>query len=99
MRVAKMERHLKTPEMLSAVDGDVIVCVAPPQEAPGGAFKDLRAIALRKGQSIVMAKGAWHWIPFPTGKANALVLVVFQTGTGDEDLYISDLADPASIEA
>ena len=98
MKVARMEMHLKTPELLSAVDGDAVVCVAPPQEPKGGTLAGLRAVLLRKGQSMVLATGAWHWIPYPTGSANVLFLVVFRAGTGDDDLHFCDLADPADIE-
>ncbi len=97
MKVARLERHLKTPELLSAVDGDAVVCVAPPQDPKGGALSGLRAVLLRKGQSMVLATGAWHWIPYPTGSANVLFLVVFRAGTGDDDLHFCDLTDQAEI--
>jgi ureidoglycolate lyase len=99
MSLSRMERHLRTPEMLSAVDGDAVVCVAPPQEPKGGVLEGLRAVRLRRGQSVVLAKGSWHWIPFPTGSANVRFLVVFRTGTGDDDLQICDIEEPATIEA
>jgi Ureidoglycolate lyase len=98
MRLARMERHLRTPEMLSAVDGDAIVCVAPSQKPRGGAITGLRAIILRRGQAMVLATGAWHWIPFPTGAASVRFLVVFRAETGDDDLHFCDLADRAAIE-
>jgi ureidoglycolate hydrolase len=96
--LVKMERHLRTPEMLSAVDGDAVLCVAPPQEPREGKLNDLRAILLRRGQTVVLAKGAWHWIPFPTGPSNVHFMVVFRNGTGEDDLHICDLADFATID-
>jgi ureidoglycolate hydrolase len=96
--VARMERHLRTPEMLTAVDGDAVLCIAPPQEPRGGKLEDLRAILLHRGQTIVLAKGAWHWIPFPMGTSNVRFMVVFRNGTGDDDLYLCDLAEHAAIE-
>ena len=98
MVLSRLEMHLQTPELLSAVNGDAVICMAPPQEMRGGALAGLRAILLRKGQTIVLAPGAWHWIPFPTGSANALFLVVFRTETGDDDLQFCDLAERASVE-
>jgi Ureidoglycolate lyase len=98
MRLARLERHLRTPEMLSAVDGDAIICVAPSQEPRDGELSGLRAIHLRRGQALVLATGAWHWIPFPTGSASVRFLVVFRAETGDDDLHFCDLADSATIE-
>jgi hypothetical protein len=98
MTVIRMEKHLKTPELLSAVDGDAVICVAPPQEGRGGKLEGLRAIFLRRGQAIVLATGAWHWIPFPTESAGARFLVVFRAGTGGDDLHFCDLAEAATIE-
>jgi len=98
MSLSRMEMHPKTPEMLSAVDGDVVICVAPPQEPRGGKLEGLRAILLRQGQAIVLAAGAWHWIPFPLGAASVRVLVVFRSSTGDDDLQFCDLAERSAID-
>lgn len=98
MKVARLEMHTKTPELLSAVDGDVVICVAPPQEPAGGGLKGLRALVLRQGRALVLATGAWHWIPFPLGAAAVRLLVVFRSGTGDDDLHFCDLAEAAAIE-
>jgi hypothetical protein len=97
MKLARLERHLRTPEMLSAVDGDAILCAAPPQEPRASGLAGLRALLVRKGQSVVLATGAWHWIPFPTGSANALFLVVFRAETGQDDLGFCDLPEACGI--
>ncbi len=98
MRVGKLEMHTKTPELLSAVDGDVVICVAPPQVPVGGRLEGLRALVLRQGRSLVLATGAWHWIPFPLGSASVRLLVVFRSQTGEDDLHFCDLAEGADIE-
>ncbi len=97
-RVVRLERHLKTPEILSAVDGDSLVCVAPPQEPVSGRLSGMRAILVRKGESILLATGAWHWIPFPVGKTPSLFLVVFRSGTGDDDLGFCELSEAVDLE-
>ncbi len=93
----KMERHMKTVEFLSAVEGDSIVCVAPPQENASGSLSGIRAVRVRKGQAFVLDTGAWHWIPFPEGKKPSRFLVVFRSLTGSDDLVFCDLAKPVDI--
>jgi len=86
MRLAKLERHVKTAELLSAVDGDAVLCLAPPQEPARGSLSGLRALYLRRGSSVVLRPGAWHGIPFPAGSENVRLMVVFRALTGDDDL-------------
>jgi hypothetical protein len=97
-RLERMERHLRTPEILSAVQGDAILCAAPPQEAKDGAISGIAAIVVRQGQSVLLEAGAWHWIPFPLDAGGARFMVLFKNGTGDEDLEIRELRDPRDIE-
>lgn len=98
MSVKKMEMHRKTPELLSAVDGDAVICIAPPQEPRGGRLEGIRALLVKRGQAIVLAPGAWHWIPFPTGGEAVRFLVVFRAMTGDDDLHYCDLAESVELE-
>lgn len=97
MHVVKLERHLKTPEILSAVDGDSLVCVAPPQEPVNGSLTGMKALHVKKGESIILATGAWHWIPFPVGMDASLFLVVFHSGTGDDDLDFCELSEAVDL--
>ena len=97
MRLLKMERHLKTPELLSAVEGDSIIAVAPPQEPLNGRLTDVRAVIIRAGQAIVLAVGAWHWIPYPMGDKSARFLVVYRNATADDDLDFCELAEANDI--
>lgn len=96
-RVAKLERHLKTPELLVAMEGDSVLCVAPPQEPSGGTLAGLAAVRVRKGQSLILETGAWHWIPFPEGNAPSRFLVVFRSKTGEDDLGFCELAEPVEL--
>ena len=97
-RLAKMERHLKTPELLFAMEGASVLCVAPPQEAVKGKLRGIRAIRVRKGQALILDTGTWHWIPFPEVGVPSRFLVVFRSKTGADDLNFCDLVEPISVE-
>ena len=90
MVLSRMERHLRTKEALIALEGDAVLCVAPPQESANGGLSGVTAVRIRAGQAIILNTGAWHWIPFPVGGSSARFLVVFRSGTGKHDLYYHD---------
>lgn len=98
LSLSKLERHMQTPEMLFAMEGDSVICVAPPQQPKDGTLKDVKAVRVVKGQALILDPGAWHWIPFPTGKQATCFLVVFRARTGADDLDFCDLAQPLTLE-
>jgi hypothetical protein len=91
MVLGRMERHLRTREALIALDGEAVLCVAPPQEGANGGLSGITAVRIRAGQALILETGAWHWIPFPVGDSTARFLVIFRSGTGKDDLYYQDL--------
>jgi ureidoglycolate hydrolase len=94
----KMERHLRTPEILAALDADAVVCVAAPGCDPARCSPaDIRAFLLKRGEAFWMEKGCWHWLPYPTDAAKVTLLLHFSEGTGDTDLEFSSLARPLAI--
>ena len=98
MVLGRMERHLRTREILVALEGETVFCVAPPQEdADGGVLSGLTAVRLRAGQALILETGAWHWIPYPVADAVARFLVVFRSGTGKDDLYFHDFTPGIAI--
>ncbi len=97
--LARMERHLATREILIALEGESIVCVAPPQESRDGDLTGITAVRVRSGQGFIMEVGAWHWIPFPTGKTPARYMVIFRSGTGKSDLHFHDFKSPHNVRA
>jgi hypothetical protein len=99
MQVSRMERHLHTPEILVAIDGDSVICLAPPQEPVAGKLKDMRAVRVKTGQVFILDTGAWHWIPFPLAPQPARFLVIFKEKTGQNDLQFHALAESVSIDA
>lgn len=88
-----LERHTATPELLVALDGEVIVPVAPanhPSPAPDPGA--LEAFRLGQGEAVILRPGVWHALPFPK-EHDSTLLVVFREGTPDEDLTLVDLAE------
>jgi hypothetical protein len=97
MVLNRMERHLRSREALIALEGDAVLCVAPPQESRNGGLSGITAVRIRAGQAVILETGAWHWIPFPVGKGRARFLVIFRGGTGRDDLHYQDLAQGLSM--
>jgi hypothetical protein len=95
--LVKLECHHKTAEVLVALDGDAVVCLAPPQEPAGGRLHGLTAVRVRAGESFVMQPAAWHWIPYPAGSRTVRFLVIFRNATGDDDLHFVELAEPVPV--
>lgn len=93
--VTQMERHVKTPEILAAVEGDSVVCLAPPSY-PGKEITDIKAFIIRQGDAVALHAGTWHWAGYPMQKKSAKFIVVFANGTEAEDLEIIDA--PETIE-
>ena len=91
MVLGRMERHLRTREALIALDGEAVLCVAPPQESANGELSGITTVRICAGQALILETGAWHWIPFPVGDSTARFLVIFRSGTGKDDLYYQDL--------
>ena len=91
MVLGRMERHLRTREALIALEGEAVLCVAPPQESAPGRLSGITAVRICAGQALILETGAWHWIPFPVGENTARFLVIFRSGTGKDDLHYHDL--------
>jgi len=87
----RMERHLHTREVLVALEGEAIACLAPPQEPGATGLEGMVAVRVKTGQAFILEKGAWHGSPFPVGKNPARLLVIFRSGTGRTDLEFRDL--------
>jgi ureidoglycolate hydrolase len=97
MSVHRMERHRGTREALVCLEGEAIVCLAPPQQAAGKDLQGIIAGKVRCGQAFILDTGAWHSIPFPVGKKTARFLVIFRSGTGRNDLEYHDFPESHSL--
>ena len=96
--IGRLERHLRTSEILVALDGDVVVPVAAPEVDPARcAPGDVRALPLRRGQALWLDRGAWHLLPFPVRAEQVTLLLLFREGTAGHDLEFRDLGQPIGI--
>jgi ureidoglycolate hydrolase len=94
----RLERHLRTPEILVALRGDSLVCMARPSDPGSKCIDGLQAFRVRQGQAFAMAARTWHWAAFPIGKTEAVFLVVFASGTEGADLEFVDLDGPREVQ-
>jgi hypothetical protein len=93
----RMERHLHTREILVALQGEAIACLAPPQEPGPAGVQGMVAVRVKPGQAFILENGAWHGSPFPVRSKPARLLVIFRSGTGRNDLEFRDLPQPVRI--
>ena len=87
----RMERHLHTREALVALEGEVIACLAPPQQGSAAGLDGIVAVRVKTGQAFILEQGAWHGSPFPVGRKPARLQVIFRSGTGRSGLEFHDL--------
>jgi hypothetical protein len=93
----RVERHHQTREVLVALEGEAISCLAPPQEPGAAGLQGMVAVRIKPGQALVLETGAWHGSPFPVGRKPARLLVIFRSGTGRNDLEFRDLPEPVRV--
>ncbi len=88
----ELERHLATPELLVAAEGDVVFAVAPAnQPEPSPEAGAVEAFRLNQGEAVIMNPGVWHSLPFPL-QGEATLLVVFKENTPAADFQLADTA-------
>jgi ureidoglycolate hydrolase len=95
--VTQMEQHTKTGEILVAMKGDAVICMATPESEVGTDNVQLGAFLVREGEAIKMHVGTWHWLPMPVGCDEASYLVLFGDDTENSDLDVVELAEPVQI--
>ncbi|MFT3847409.1 MAG: ureidoglycolate lyase [Propionivibrio sp.] len=98
LRLERMERHHRTREILTTLEGEAAICLAPPQESSSGSLDGVVALRMSAGQSIILEVGAWHWIPFPTTDQTARFQVIFRSETGKDDLDFFHFSPSLDIE-
>ncbi len=95
--VSQLERHVKTPEILAALEGDSLLCVAKPSRK-SDEIEGVQAFLVRQGDAFAMHPGTWHWVPFPINGETCKFLVTFASGTEDEDLVVKSLPEAIKID-
>lgn len=96
--VTKMERHIKTAEILVALEGDSVVCVGAPS-SDGTEISDIAVFTVRQGDAVALDAGTWHWIPFPTGTKPAKYIVIFANDTENSDMDFKDTPETIYIDS
>jgi ureidoglycolate hydrolase len=95
------ERHLRTPECLVPVGGDIGIIVGPPNDLDEPArlpeARRFRAFKVREGQGVLLKPGVWHGVPYPLERTTS-VFVVFASGTGQRDHVEAQFPDGAFLE-
>jgi ureidoglycolate hydrolase len=95
--VTQLEQHTETAEILVAMKGDAVICMATPESKVGTANVQLGAFLVKEGEAIKMHVGTWHWLPMPVGCDEASYVVLFGDDTENSDLDVVELAEPAKI--
>ena len=90
-----MEQHLRSQELLYAIDDDFIAVTAPDD---GGAprLSELVALKVKRGEGLLFQKGVWHSAPYPFS-AESFALVGFTRGTATKDMIIRDIGRKIAI--
>jgi ureidoglycolate hydrolase len=93
LRCAVMYRHATHTQVLTPLDADSVLAVAPASTpfASAADLEDVRAFVLHPGETIVLHRGTWHWGPFPIGGAHSVRLLNVQGRRYAEDNASVDL--------
>jgi ureidoglycolate hydrolase len=96
--IKSLERHTRTPEILVALEGDSLICMAKPESVVStNRIEGIQAFHVRQGEALVMHGGTWHWAPVPVNREETKFLVIFASGTEGEDLEIRELPNPIKV--
>jgi ureidoglycolate hydrolase len=97
LRCAVMYRHESHTQVLSPLDADSVVAVAPATTtfADPADLDAIRAFVLVPGETVVLHQGTWHWGPFPIRGATSVRLLNVQGRRYAEDNASVDLSSSA----
>jgi ureidoglycolate hydrolase len=80
--IARMERHLRTPEILIPIDSPFIL----PLLLEGEQDAQAKAFQVNIGEAVVVGSGVWHGACLPVGKKTSSYFVIFRKHTPLEDV-------------
>ena len=100
LRLATMERHLCSEEIMIPLTGGVIIPFArqqgtDPAELPQACRAEAFLIPPAKG--IVVHKNVWHWTPMPLEDQTSIICM-FETGTEQTDVLIREFPQDDLVE-
>jgi len=93
----RLAKHVNTPEMVVALEGDSIVVVGTSSEHAEDDIQEIEAFKLSKGEAILIGKGIWHWAPLPLTD-DIKFLISFVNDTPANDVLIKELDEPYCID-
>lgn len=98
--IDRMERHVRPTEVFIPLEGTSVFPVAPPKNVKNPKAEvpqeEITAFLLDGSKGVVMKKGTWHWIPFPTTE-KATFAVILGAETVEKDLDIKNVKPPIKI--
>ena len=90
------ERHMLSVEAVVPLDGDCLVYVGPPDDAPS--LERFRVFRVDAGEGVVLEKGVWHGAPLALDRPLRAVVLLLE-GTGANDTTVVRFPDtPVTIE-
>jgi mannose-6-phosphate isomerase-like protein (cupin superfamily) len=95
--LSNFERHMKTPEILVALEGDSIMTVGKSLPDGGIDTEAFKSFIFKQGDAIAISAGTWHWAPLPMNCSKSKFLVIFAQGTEVEDMDVKILAQKLTI--
>lgn len=87
------EAHDHTTENLIAMDGDLIVGMAPAGELKA---ENVTAFYIPCGLGISLKPSVWHAVPFAVGK-EVMSVCIFKNNTSHEDIYFDALEEAIGL--
>jgi ureidoglycolate hydrolase len=101
MIIEGAEYHSLCGEVILALDGDIIIPIAPAlpdQRSPAEFFE---AFYLKKGTMVYLRQGVWHSAAFPVDSATVNLLIILPERTYAKDCHVMDFdeAERIMIEA
>jgi ureidoglycolate hydrolase len=98
-RCAGMYRHDTHTQTLMPLDGESVVAVAPAEVdfVDPDDVETIRAFRLRPLDCFVLARGTWHWGPFPIEPGTVRMLNLQGRRYAEDNAHV-DLASQATVE-
>ena len=95
------ERHMKTPEFLLPVNGDMILILGPPEypNEPSRLpdFSRFAAFKIKAGEAVLLKPGVWHYAGMPF-EDEIYMYCIYASGTGENDLALVDFPNGTVLE-
>jgi len=98
LALEKFERHLRTPEILVALENDSLIAMAKPSETVPEP-QHIHLFHVKQGEAFLIVPGTWHWVPFPVDAETCRLLVLFRENTGSEDGGVIEFAEKVHLSA